>query len=201
MDSPADFARTLAERIALGSRDAERELVAVYYRPLLARLRKKLSSRAAAEDICQESFVIAINKLRRGSLRDSSKVGAFVTGIAERLALAHSRANRIGALTDQDPDTLEALDHRPPEVLERKAEEAIIRRAVFELSPRDRELLLRRYWFDQDGPEIQQALELSCVVFKKAMSRARGRVRHLLRDAIEARLSDVGAIDAKTKSR
>src|SRR4029077_11888425 len=175
-----DGACSLADEIARGNRDAEHELVVAYYPPLLSRLRKKLPSPATAEDVCQETFVIAIRKLRRGDVRDSSRVAGFLTGIAERLILVHARASRLRVqLTDEDADALEAFGPLPLDALERAVEDRKIRRAVSELRcARDRELLLRRYWLDQDGPEIQRNLSLSGVVFKKAISRARSRVRH-----------------------
>jgi len=182
MDRSKNGARNLAEQIARGNREAEHELVVAYYSPLLSRLRKRLRSLASAEDVCQETFVIAIRKLRRGDIRDPGKVGGFVTGIAERLILAHAKANRLFLqLTDKDANALVAFGPRPLEATERAIEDRMIRRAVSELRcARDRDLLLRRYWLDQNGPEIQRSLRLSSVVFKKAISRARSRVRHIL---------------------
>lgn len=178
---PKDNARELAEQIALGNRQAEHELVVACYSSLLSHLQRRLSGRAVAEDICQESFIIAIQRLRRGDIRDFGKVCPFLTGIAERLILVHARATRTGT-TNLDADALETFEPPPLETLERTTEGAVIRKAVSELRcRRDRELLLRRYWLDQNGPEIQQSLELTPVVFKKAISRARSRVRRLLK--------------------
>jgi RNA polymerase sigma-70 factor (ECF subfamily) len=189
----AEKTRGLSEKIAIGSRKAESDLVLTYYGPLLSWLRGKLPELATAEDICQECFIVAIRALRRNAVRDPAKVGSFLFGVAARQIATNARTNRISlSLKDIDVDELEAQAHRPLEGLINETEASAVRKAICMLSsPRDRELLVRRYLLDQNGAQIQRDLRLTPVVFKKAISRARGRMQQiLLREGVAQSLSE-----------
>jgi RNA polymerase sigma-70 factor (ECF subfamily) len=71
----------LADRIRAGDTLAGKELVERYSRGVRVILRNAGADRFAADDLDQETFRIALEKIRQGDLREPSKLGAFIAGI------------------------------------------------------------------------------------------------------------------------
>jgi RNA polymerase sigma-70 factor (ECF subfamily) len=78
-DDQHDEARVsaeLARRIAAGDRSAETELVERYQRGVLYLLKRKARDPEIALDLRQETFRIAIEKLRSQGLAEAERIGA-----------------------------------------------------------------------------------------------------------------------------
>jgi RNA polymerase sigma-70 factor (ECF subfamily) len=177
--SPAE----LAEAIADGDADAERDLVVKYSEGLLYILQRETRDSLTAEDLCQETFRIVIERLRKRRLATPEKLASFIIGVGRKLLLAHRRAwsrlplrsGVLGEVADAAPTPLDQTVH-----LE---ELRLLRRAIESLEvARDRELLTRCYLLDQDKDEVCEAVGLDRKQLNKAISRARSRLRKLLLD-------------------
>ena len=72
---PAD----LVALIRAGDPEAESQLVQRYSRGLTAILRRAAADRTVAEDLHQETFRIALVKIRQGDLRDPSRLAGFLS--------------------------------------------------------------------------------------------------------------------------
>lgn len=173
-------AADLANAIAAGDAVAETALVFKYSEGLLYVLRRETRDRATAEDLCQETFRIVLERLRRRPLAEPDKLASFIIGVGRRLLLAHRRLSaRLsvghGAFEDIEDDTTTPLEHVVRAEQRRLLASAIERLAA----PRDRELLTRYYLMEQEKEEICDALRLEREQFTKAISRARGRLRKL----------------------
>jgi len=133
----------LAQRIQQGDPGAEAELVHRYCDGLRLMLRRRLKEVARAEDLCHEVFGIALPALREGRLRDDRKLTGYLWGIARNL-VSHDRRLRIregNALSDDIVDPSPDAEDRCAR-LERAA---LLRRALDELSLRDRAVLRAFY--------------------------------------------------------
>ena len=168
----------LAYAIKEGDRAAEANLARTFFRRLFAHLRCRTDT-ATAEDLAQSSLLIVIKKLRGGELRHPDRLEAFVHGTARQLLQAHwrtvDRAPKIDAaeLPSETPTLLQ--------ITESSQRIAATKCAISELrSARDRELLLRYYLLEQSSARIGADLGLSRVGFRKALGRARDRVRRIL---------------------
>ncbi|HKD10487.1 MAG TPA: sigma factor, partial [Thermoanaerobaculia bacterium] len=75
----------LASRIRIGDRQAEAELVARYQRGVTLLLRRSAGDPSLAEDLAQETFRIALEKIRRGDLREPEKLAGFLCSLARNL--------------------------------------------------------------------------------------------------------------------
>lgn len=183
-----DEARALVEAIAAGDRNAEARLVERFGRGLQILLARHTSGRPEAEDLFQDTFRVALEKLRQGELRDPSRLPGFLAGLARNLAIEHYRKG-ARRRTDADSEAVEAVATAAGGQLgELMTSEhaALVRRVIGELAnERDRELLYRFYIAEEDKDEIAAAYDLSGLQFNRVLYRARQRYKELY----EARLA------------
>ena len=179
----AQASGVMVQRIIDGDRAAEAELVARYARGVRLIVSRASSDRSAVDDLCQETFRIALEKVRRGDLRDPDRLAGFICSLARNLVVDHFRraARTADAVVpdrpDPSPDPLDQLLAR---------ERAASARAVLaELgSKRDRQILLRFYVADDSKEEICADLGLSSLHFTRVLFRARERYRVLYRSVV-----------------
>ncbi|HVR07246.1 MAG TPA: RNA polymerase sigma factor, partial [Thermoanaerobaculia bacterium] len=177
----------LAPRIAAGDRGAEEELVARYGEGLAFLLRRFTRDRETADDLYQETFRRALEKLRRGELRDPASLPSFLRGLARNLSIDHyrGRARRSGRERPLD-EASEPPDERTGQLgsLLREERIALVRRLVGEVPRRrDREVLLRFYLEEEDKQRIQSDLGLSGAELNLVLFRARRRCQALFEEA------------------
>jgi RNA polymerase sigma-70 factor (ECF subfamily) len=182
-----DCNRTLCGRIRAGNTDAEALLVARLQSGL-----RLVANRAAggdlelSRDVCQETLVILLRRLRTTGLDDPSGLEAFAAQTARNLVIAARRKNQRQR-TSTDTEALAGVpDPRPP-VPEAEASGrlgVVIRRLLAELpGDRDRTILTRFYLNEHDKSEICRDLNLTDLGFNQVIFRARNRLRLLLIEA------------------
>jgi RNA polymerase sigma-70 factor, ECF subfamily len=177
------IATNFVHRIGTGDRTAESEMVRRYSRGLRYVLRRRTSDESLAEDLVQDTFRIAIERLRKGPIDQPECLAGFLYSTARNLLIAHQRKEWRRATT---PDS-EAVDLVPDESrspfreVSREQISRLVRQLLNELQvPRDREILLRVYVQDQDKEEICRALGLDSLHFNRVLHRAKQRFRQLL---------------------
>ena len=176
-------AEHLAQRLHGGDATAEQELVERYSRGVLFLLRRLTRDPAQAEDLHQETFRLAIEKLRTSELLDPGGLGPFIQGIARHLYLNERRKVSRRKTRPAGDDLPEVLDTSPTPLrttlISEKAR--LLRRMLSDLEPeRDRNVLYRFYLSEEDREHICADLGLSTVQFNKILHRARGRFKKLL---------------------
>ncbi|HEX4955827.1 MAG TPA: sigma-70 family RNA polymerase sigma factor [Thermoanaerobaculia bacterium] len=168
-------------RIRAGDREAEGSLVERFGKGIALLLDRHCRG-GDAEDLFQDTFRLVIEKLRRGELRESEKLPAFLAQVARSLAIEHYRK---AARRKTEPDS-EALAFVPASaaspLTELLASEnaALARQVVRELgTARDREILLRFYLAEDDKDTIAADHGLSSLQFNRVLHRARQRYKEL----------------------
>jgi RNA polymerase sigma-70 factor, ECF subfamily len=180
LDAPLDPA-ALVDHIRSGQAGAEDELVRRYGRGLTFILTRSCSDTSIVEDLLQDTFRVALEKIRRGDLRDPARLSGFLCSLARNLVVEHFRkassrrvASNVGdaAFVSFDPD--------PQEQALRSERLAIVRQVLSELSSgRDRQILYRFYIAEDEKPAICRDLGLSSLHFNRVLFRARERYREL----------------------
>lgn len=172
----------IVERIAKGDRAAEIVLVNMYQRPLLEMLKYRTQDRYLAEDLLQDTLRIIIERLRGTGIKEPKKLSCFIHGTAKNIVIAHYR-KEIRRGTHANTDIVEqAVAHQKEQLLVIFQEEQslFIRKLLEKLStPRDREILTRFYVWEQDKPQVCQAMALTVNAFDRVVSRARKRFKVL----------------------
>lgn len=170
----------LAERIQSGDSSAERAFIERFSRGVRAILRRATEG-TAVDDLYQETFRIALERIRGGALRDPAQLAGFVAALARNLAIEHFRRGRHvlpgGAeLLEQ----MEAPASNPVDILSQREEAECVRRVLEELPvERDREVLRRYYLTADDGELICHDFGLTRLQLNRVLYRARERFRAL----------------------
>jgi len=171
----------LASRIRTGDREAEAELVGRYQRGVTLLLRRSAGDPSLAEDLAQETFRIALEKIRRGDLREPEKLAGFLCSLARNLSIEHFRKASSRRTSGSPPE--DSVRGDEPDPLERllRAEQARIVRGILSELPteRDRQILLRFYLSEEDKSAICRDLGLTSLHFNRVLFRARERYREL----------------------
>jgi RNA polymerase sigma-70 factor, ECF subfamily len=175
---PEELAALLAT-IAAGDTAAETTLI----RHFLPRVRAQLLARTrnpdVARDLTQETLMALLQAARRGQVREPDRVAAFVAGIARNVANNHLRGVKARAeapLEELPGDPMTADDH------DRTERQALLSRALDELSPSDRQILLMTLVDGLKPGEIAGRLGLNPDVVRTRKSRAQRRVVSALRE-------------------
>jgi RNA polymerase sigma-70 factor, ECF subfamily len=172
---------TLA-RAQRGDEPAWRALVERYQRPVFALLSRMLSPvarRDLVEDLAQETFLRAFRALPSFDRAASGRLSSWLLTIAARLALDELRVRRPPPELLRPRDTASGGAGRP----DRRLIHDIVTRAVDELAPDHRAVILLREVHDLDYDEIATALAISVGTVRSRLSRARAALRAALAEA------------------
>jgi RNA polymerase sigma-70 factor (ECF subfamily) len=178
----------LVSRIRAGDQRAEEALVERYRRGVVIIIRREVRDAAAEDDLYQETFRIALEKIRRGDVREPEKLSGFICSLARNLAINYfRRAARQGSLTEIDE--AHAVPHSAPSQLEellRREKARIVRQVINELkSDRDRQVLFRFYIAEEEKERICTDLGLSSLHFNRVHFRARERYKELYEQVVK----------------
>ena len=143
-----------------------------YHQPLVRYLTRRLGDRDWAEEVAQETFLRAVRQDRIVSER--SWLFAVATNLVRDEARKDIRRRRRLEVLREQARADEVVDPEPLSI-ERAQEAALARRALDELTERDREALLMREE-GLDYTEIAEALELSVGSVGTTLARARRRL-------------------------
>jgi RNA polymerase sigma-70 factor (ECF subfamily) len=168
----------LVDRIRAGDAAAESDLVSRYARGVRMIVSRSTRDRSIVDDLCQETFRVALEKIRRGDVRDPKRLSGFMCALARNLTVEHFRRSRrtdsIGTTDESDPAPSQ-LD-----LLLANERAGVARKVLSELgSERDRQILLRFYVAEETKAQICADLGLSSLHFNRVLFRARGRYRTL----------------------
>jgi len=186
------------ERLRARDEHAFNQLVRQYERRVFGLLLRLIGRRDEAEDLAQEVFVQVFKAI--GSFRGESKLSTWIFRIAINLSknrtkyLARRRADSQDhfdgiseevSLEGAKEGTLSAID-RPDDLVSGMQLEAIVERAIAELEPEFREVLILRDVEDLTYEEIAEITGLADGTVKSRIHRARSQ----LKQAVELALGE-----------
>ena len=162
---------SLADRIRAGDKDAEDELAARFRRRIFVMALAQTHNPETSEDLAQEAILAVIQNLREGRLINGEKLDAYVYGTAKNLVNNHYRVRARARIGEMPADP--KADQRDPEQVAADRERlALIRQALRELKPQDKEILRLTLVDGLKPGEIADLNGLSSVVVRKRKSRA-----------------------------
>jgi RNA polymerase sigma-70 factor, ECF subfamily len=154
-----------------------------HYAGLISLFRRKVGNRELAEDLVNQAFVEALDKLAAHQIADPSRFSGFVYGVAFNLFRNHRRRmeNRIGLRAANALLAGLACDASPSE---QHHEDRVARqiRCIIEELPAtcDKEVVRRFYLEEHCKSAICADMGLSPLRFDKILFRARRRLKVLL---------------------
>ena len=184
--SDPQFGIALVARIRSGDPGAADELIERYSRAVSVVLRRAVRSPAEADDLFQETFRIAIEKIRAGDVRQPERISGFICSLANNLLTDHFRR---GARRKEEPVDAAATASAAPGPLDailREENARIVRKVLSELPlERDRQILHRFYIAEESKAAICAAAGLSGLQFDQILFRARQRYKVLYEQALQ----------------
>ena len=163
-------------RLREGDRWTEEHFLRYFNDLLLIKLRSRLRSKQAIDDVRQEVFLRVFRTLRGEGIRDGRKLGAFVNSVCNNVLLEWYRsASRTEALEDAHDDVADETDL---EAIFATAETAaIVRRVLHNMPPKDADLLRAVFLEERDKDEVCREFGVDRGYLRVLLHRAREKFR------------------------
>ena len=171
----------LVERIRLEKTDGMEELYQLFSRGIRFYLCRQLGPQEL-DDKVHDTFVVVVQAIRRGELREPERLMGFVRTIVRRQVAAHiDRVVHNRREQAEFDSTVRVVDPRgnPEEAAIFRQRIGLIRQVLGELSERDREILTRFYIDEQSQDQICSEMGLTETQFRLLKSRAKARFGEL----------------------
>jgi RNA polymerase sigma-70 factor (ECF subfamily) len=143
-------------RLCAGDSETQEHFVAYFTRLLQVKLRSRLHSPHAIEDVRQETFARVFAVLSKdGGLRQPERLGPFVNTVCNHVLLEHYRSSRRSdSLDAEDSPELPALGADALDIAAARQITQKVREILLDLPPRDRALLNAVFLDESDRDEV-----------------------------------------------
>ena len=149
------FDESYVERLREGDFRTQEHFVAYFSELIQLKLRSRLHSPQAIEDVRQETFSRVFAALRSGKLRQPDRLGAFVNSMCNNVLLEHYRSSsRDTALEDEEEKDFPAPAVDVLGAIAARQMGEKIREILEELPERDRRLLREVFLEERDKDEV-----------------------------------------------
>jgi RNA polymerase sigma-70 factor (ECF subfamily) len=149
------FDESYVERLRGGDFRTQEHFVAYFTELIQLKLRSRLHSPQAIEDVRQETFSRVFAALRGGKIRQPDRLGAFVNSMCNNVLLEQYRASsRDSSLEDEEQADFPALTVDVLGAIAAKQMAEKIREVLEEMPERDRRLLQEVFLEERDKDEV-----------------------------------------------
>ena len=163
------------DNLCAGDHRTQEHFVAYFSGLLQLKLRSRLQSSHAIEDVCQETFARVFAVLRKdGGLRQPESLGAFVNTVCNRVLFEQYRT--AGGSESLDVEGRPELPDKSANALDIAAAGQIkdkVREILLELAPRDRSLLKAVFLDERDRDEVCRELGVDRDYLRVLLHRAK----------------------------
>jgi RNA polymerase sigma factor (sigma-70 family) len=178
-------------------------LVRLYKNGIAIIIGRIVHNESATEDLSQETFRIALEKIRDGDVREPERLSGFICGVARNIAIEYVRRMRRLVNQEEVGNAEQIPDPHPDqfEQLWRKERAEIVRQVLNEMKvQRDSDVIFRFFIADEDGDTICADLGLTKRQFSLILYRALRRYRELYIIAVSGineRAAEIRTTDRK----
>jgi len=148
------FDEAYLQRLAAGDFRTQEHFVAYFGALIQVKLRSRLSSPQAVEDVRQETFVRFFSALRAGKIQQPERLGPYVNTMCNNVLLEHYRAGSRNSSLDDEQDDFPDKGIGPHGVLAEKQTQEKVREILDQLSERDRRLLREVFIEERDKDAV-----------------------------------------------
>jgi len=163
------------ERLQRGDAGTERHFVGYFGELIQLKLRTRLSSKEAVEDVTQETFVRVLALVRaKDGIKQPERLGALVNSVCNHVLFEHYRShNRMDSLDEETEQSF--VDDRisVSGMLAVDETERAVRRILGDLPERDRRLLQAVLLEERDKDEVCTEMGLSREYLRVLVHRAK----------------------------
>ncbi|MDF2671141.1 MAG: polymerase sigma factor [Paenibacillus sp.] len=173
----------LVEELKSGSGSAVESLIIRYHAPIFAYLYRMVHSKPLAEDLTQECFVKAMESIRRKRVPD--RLRPWIYTIAANLCKDLWRKSSYRQEQLQDELNIEnryKLEDMVASIFERQADRERVVRALHQLEPDKRNLIVLRFYQELKLDEIAHILDIPLSTVKSRLYHCLGELHRLLKE-------------------
>ena len=183
------FDESYVDRLRAGDFRTQEHFVAYFSELIQLKLRARLRTPQAIEDVRQETFARVLAALRSpGGIRQPERLGPFVNSICNNVLLEHYRASSRDTSLEDEPENdfpdpvIDVLGAVAARQMERK-----VREILDEMSERDRRILRAVFLEELDKDEICREFGVDRDYLRVLLHRAKQSFKSLYLKNIEKR--------------
>jgi RNA polymerase sigma-70 factor (ECF subfamily) len=141
----------------------------------------RLRSPQLADDIRQETLLRVLRSARKGTIEQPERLGAYVSMVCNHVILeSFRRDKRLSPLPDDAGEISSGEPSVEGELIQDQRKE-LVKQALNELAPKDRELLKRIFLDEHDKDAVCKEFKVNRDYLRVLLHRARGRLRTTLK--------------------
>jgi len=181
VETEREIAIELVSKIKQRDSKAEQDMIQRYERGLKAVLFQKSKDHSIVDDVMQDTWIIVLDKVRNGEVREPGKLAAFIvqTGKYQLIMRFRKQSRTEGSLDENTAEPLANVLTPEQESQNRQLGELI--NVVFsELKqPRDKEIISAFYVSGESKAQLCDKYDLTPAHFDRVLFRARQRFKTL----------------------
>lgn len=182
------FDEAYVQRLQAGDFRTQEHFVDYFSELIQLKLRSRVNSPQAIEDIRQETFTRVFAALRDGKIRQPERLGAFVNSMCNNVLLEHYRSSsRLDSLDDEEQPEIPAVNVDVLGALAAKQMGEKIREILEEMPERDRRLLRDIFLEERDKDEICSDFGVDREYLRVLLHRAKQSFKSLYLNQMGAR--------------
>ena len=170
------FDASYVEKLRAGDAHIEGHFVNYFSELIRLKLRSRLNSKEAIEDVRQETFMRVLTLLRgKGGLRQPDRLGPFVNSVCNHVLFEHYRSQKRTEATidDEVEATIAGREPSALSLLEAKDTERVVRQILNRLPERDRRLLQSVLLEERNKDEVCAEFGISREYLRVLLHRAK----------------------------
>jgi RNA polymerase sigma-70 factor (ECF subfamily) len=149
------FDESYVDRLRDGDFRTQEHFVAYFSQLIQLKLRSRLHSAHAIEDVRQETFTRVFSALRAGKIRQPERLGAFVNSMCNNVLLEHYRASsRSSSIEDEEQQDFPATGIDVVGAIASKQIAEKVRAILEGMPERDRRLIREIFLEERDKDEV-----------------------------------------------
>jgi RNA polymerase sigma-70 factor (ECF subfamily) len=154
--------------------------VAYFTELIQIKLRSRLKSPQAIEDVRQETFVRFFTALHAGKIQQPERLGSYVNSMCNNVLLEHYRSGgRTDSLEDDDGKDLPAMGMDLVSALAAQQMGKKVREIIEKLSERDRRLLREIFFEERDKDDVCRDFGVNREYLRVLLHRAKQEFKSL----------------------
>jgi RNA polymerase sigma-70 factor (ECF subfamily) len=174
--SPVEW-NTLVAKVKVGDDAGMEQLYKLFSRGIRYYLCRQLGPQEL-EDKVHDTFLIVVNAIRRGDLREPERLMGFVRTVVRRQVAAYIETAVMARRDQTDLESgVTVVDRKqnPEQQAMGKEKAELMKSALSQLSQRDRDILVRFYLEEQPQEQICEEMRLTETQFRLLKSRAKAK--------------------------
>ncbi len=168
------------QRLKAGDPATEEHFARYFGELIRIKAASRLRSPTGADDVRQETLLRVLRNLRQGTIEHPERLGAYVNTVSNHVIQETFRRNRRTGDLPEGAGEIPSGETSAESDLLQEERSGLVKRALAELSEKDRELLQRIFLDNEDKGAVCKEFSVTREYLRVLLHRARSRLRVVL---------------------